>query len=236
MDWLLTRLGENVRTVLEPACGSGRYIPGFRARGVEVAGVDSSAAMIARAGRRMEALGLAPARIERADMTAFDLGATFDGAFCPINSLGYLLDEEAVRAHLHCVARHLRPGAKYLVQLALTDTGVSVEYARDEGRVWAGERDGVRVRTTWRLISFDAGTGLERQECAFEVLAGPEAGRTFTDEHVQRRWSWKEWAALVAASPFSQRAAWDVDFRPVELDDWLEGEDNPWHELVVRCG
>ena len=36
VDWLIARLGPPARTVLEPACGSGRMFPAFAERGTDL--------------------------------------------------------------------------------------------------------------------------------------------------------------------------------------------------------
>ena len=68
-----------------------RMFPAFAKRGIEITGVDLSEAMLARAAERMAGAGLPAPRTLRADMASFDLGGVFDGAVCPINTFGYLL-------------------------------------------------------------------------------------------------------------------------------------------------
>ncbi len=58
VEWLLDRLGAGVRSLLEPGCGSGRMMPAFARRGIEVVGVDRSEAMLARARTRLHSAGL----------------------------------------------------------------------------------------------------------------------------------------------------------------------------------
>ncbi len=237
VDWLLQRFGPNTRRLLEPACGSGRMFPAFAQRGVEVVGVEGAAEMIAAAERRMRTAGFAPPTIHHGDMTQFDLGTRFDGALCPINSFGYLLSWDEALSHLNAVARHLRPGGKYLLQVDLLDTSVSVEYGRDDSTTWEAEVDGVRVRCTWAALSFDAGTRCQTERSRFEVLDGPGAGRVVEEDHLQRKWNWPEWQALIAAAPLQQVAAYDAGaparWQPLPLNDEVEDSHLTWHELVV---
>lgn len=239
VDWLITRLGEGARRLLEPACGSGRMFPAFAERGVGIVGIERSTAMIQRARQRMAAQGLPEPRICQGDMQSSSLGEVFDGAVCPINSLGYLLDPDALRDHLAAVARHLKPKAAYLVQLDLMDTRVTVEYARDDCNQWDVEWRDKCLRTTWSALRFDATTGLQVEECRFEVCAsaarsagGTETaapfawklpddswcaddftrlnvGDVFADRHVLRKWNWEQWSAFIERSPFRLVAAYD---------------------------
>ena len=80
-------------------------------RGLEAVGIDRSPAMVELARARGTEVVLA-------DMTDFDLGRTFDGAVCPIDTLAHLTPVELMR-HPERMGRHLRPGARYLVQLQI---------------------------------------------------------------------------------------------------------------------
>jgi SAM-dependent methyltransferase len=246
VEWLLTRMGGRVGRVLEPACGSGRMFAEFARRGVEITGVEVEPTMIARARHRAARLCLPEPAIHPGDMTRFDLREAYEGAICPINSLGYLLGHDQLLMHLESVARHLVRGARYLVQLDLMDTGTSIDYARDDRNQWEVDCGALRLRSTWAGLSFDAGSGLQTDLCRFELLppavggvagrpvAGPteggfepgmswklpagvcsedelahlKPGVVHEDTHVMRKWSWEEWGALIAASPFRLAAAY----------------------------
>jgi SAM-dependent methyltransferase len=235
VDWLLVRLGPNVQRVLEPACGSGRIFPAFAERGVEVVGVELAETMIDRARERMAARGLPTPQIYRGDMADFDLNDTFDGAVCPINSFGHLLTREQASTHLACVARHLRRGAKYMVQMDLVDIDDPPKLT-PEGNAWETEHDGLKVLTHWFGQAFDSASRLETQVSRFEVLAGPEAGTVSEGEHVLRRWNWPEWTGLLDDSPFTLLACYDgnsAEFEPLPLDPSLENRWLIWHELAL---
>lgn len=239
VDWLLGRFGPAAGSVLEPACGSGRLFPGFARRGVAAAGVDLSPDMLAQARARMRDAGFEPPRLALADMREFDLGVRFDGAFCPINSLGYLATDDDLARHLAAVARHLGPGARYLVQLGLRDPHDLAPLVVDSTSQWDVATPQGVLRTTWRSGPFDARTRIETQISRFEWLTGPAAGSASEFEHRIRVRSWDDWNDVVAASPFRQAAAWDGDRaeRPaLAVGTGLEGKLLAWHELVVRTG
>src|SRR6185437_10395553 len=81
------------------------------------------------------------ADVFEADMTHFDLGTTFDGAVCPINTLLHLSSVELGR-HLHRMARHLEPRARYLVQVGL----VGAEQEPFAGSHWEASRGDTSLR------------------------------------------------------------------------------------------
>lgn len=235
IDWLLERLGHPKR-VLEPACGSGRLLGALARRGIEVAGLDGSAPMLARARERFRAAGLPEPSLVRADMADFRLAQRFDAAVCPINSLGYLQRIEQAAGHLRCVAGHLASGGRYLVQLdlrRLDDRGPG-NPVRWESRTPLGT-----LRCTWTGGPLDPETGLETQVSRFEFTDGPRAGEAYEDTHPMRRWNWAAWRKLVEGSPFGQVAAWAGDDKtrpPLAIGPGLEGHWLTWHELVLKTG
>ena len=185
VDWLLGRLGPQCRTVLEPGCGSGRVLEALARRGVEALGIDRSPAMVELARAR----GL---EVVRADMTDFDLGRTFDGAVCPINTLAHLSPGELGR-HLEHMGRHLRPGARYVVQLQLGDEAHSSEW----------EANGLRV--VWETVCVDRAAGRQQQRSRIELASG----EIVEELHDLTLWTPEAWAAAVAASPFTPTAVFD---------------------------
>jgi SAM-dependent methyltransferase len=216
-DWLVERLGAGCRRVLEPGCGPGRMFDPLARRGMEVTGLDNSPAMVELAQAR--------GRAELADMTDFDLGV-FDGAICPINTLGHLSRAE-LSAHLAAMARALPSGAHYLVQLAVgAEVGVASR--------WDADRNGVHVRATWQVESRDAAAGTELHRSVFEVLTGPRAGETHEQVHEMTYWTPATWGAAVAASGFELAAVYDGagPGRPQLGFDATGGL--LWHELVRR--
>jgi SAM-dependent methyltransferase len=219
-DWLVERLGG--RSVLEPACGSGRMLVALADRGLEVTGFDVSEAMVELARRRLSGRG----HVFVADMRSFDLGRTFDGAICPINTLLHLPRDELAR-HLDCTARHTR---RYLVQVGLVDAASPEPFA---GSHWEAERGGTRLRVDWVDEEVDFVRATSRQRSRIEVVAGPRRGEVVEELHEMTLWTPETWALAVAASPFREVATYDGSHSGA----WPEVGANAtggllWHELV----
>ena len=217
-DWIVDRLGANCRAVLEPGCGSGRMFAALEQRGLAVTGIDLSPEMVALARARGT-----NATVVLADMIDFDLGV-FDGAICPINTLGHLSHRE-LATHLDTMSRALVPGARYLVQLAV-DSPVG------EASRWDVERDGQHIRATWSVESRDVNTGVELHRSVFEVVAGPRAGEVHEQVHEMSFWTTEGWSAAVAASPFELRAVYDGSAPARPRVDFTATGGLLWHELV----
>ena len=222
--WLEERLGEQGRDVLEPGCGSGRVLEALARRGLAVTGIDSSPAMVELARARLAAAGL-PGTAFEADMTDFDLGRTFGGAVCPINTLKHL-PRPGLHAHLAAMARALVPGARYLVQLGIVATADA-----EESR-WQAERGDLRLQVAWVPERWDDEHGVELHRSRVEILTGPRAGEVHEEVHEMTVWSHADWRAAVEAAGFEWRAVYDgvAKGRPEAGFEATGGL--LWHELV----
>jgi SAM-dependent methyltransferase len=197
-DWLVERL--QATTVLEPGCGAGRMLEALADRGCQVVGIDRSPRMVELSRRRLGTRG----DVVEADMTQFDLGRTFDGAVCPINTLLHLSPAELER-HLHRVAQHLEPRTRYLVQVGLVEAGEEPS----AGSHWEAARGDTSLRVEWVDEELDLVSGTSRQRSRIEVLSGPRAGEIVEEVHEMTAWTPAAWAAAIAASPFEESATYD---------------------------
>lgn len=226
--WLLERLGPGCRRVLEPGCGSGRMLEALAERGLEVTGIDLSEPMLELARLRLGDRGT----VARADMSDFDLGETFDGAVCPINTLLHLSPDQLLR-HLHCMDRHLEPGATYLVQVGLVDPG---QWEPFSGSHWEASRGGTQLKVDWFDEELDAAHGISRQRSRIEVLSGVRAGEVLEEVHQMTAWMPQTWSEAIAASPFSEAATYDGGRK----GNWPSVPPNAtggllWHALSSRA-
>ena len=116
-------------------------------------------------------------------MTHFDLGTTFDGAVCPINTLLHLSSVELGR-HLHRMARHLEPRARYLVQVGL----VGAEQEPVRRLALGGEpRRHRSLRVDWVDEELDVVQGISRQRSADRGALRASRGRGGLAGEVDRR-------------------------------------------------
>jgi SAM-dependent methyltransferase len=119
-----------VRSLLEPACGTGRLVAEMASRGYRMSGFDLSRPMLDYAAQRLKKRGLS-ARLFEADMADYRLPRPVDAAFNTFNSFRHLLTEKDARSFLECTAESVKPGGIFVLGLHL------VPLDADE---WAGER------------------------------------------------------------------------------------------------
>jgi SAM-dependent methyltransferase len=101
VDWLVARLGPECRSVLEPGCGTGRYLEAFELRGIDAFGFDRQPEMVEAASRRGTAVHADWARL--VDRSPFEQTAVYDGELderprVELGSMGRLLWHELTRS------------------------------------------------------------------------------------------------------------------------------------------
>ena len=137
--------------ILDLCCGFGRHAVRLAQRGHRVTGVDLSAYNLAIAAKNAAELGVAVDWRE-ADMRDTGLpGASMDAVINIFSAFGYFDDAGNQRA-LDEVARVLRPGGRFLIDLINRDSLMR----RFEPRSWARRHDGSLLLTR---REFDTATG-----------------------------------------------------------------------------
>ena len=105
--------------ILELGAGTGRVAFALAKAGHRVAGIDSSAAMLAKAQAKLKASRLSRQRLSffEADMTGFSLDERFAFVFVAASTFQHLTTTEAQRACIRCVAAHLQPGGTFALSV-----------------------------------------------------------------------------------------------------------------------
>ena len=155
---LLERFGTPpIRRVLELACGTGNFLKIFADKGLEVTGLDLSEPMLTQARKKLGKR----ARLVQGDMTAFDLGETFDAAYCVFDSLNYLQTEEEVFQTFRQTWKHLKPGGVFVFDINTPfclrfywNHRIVVKEAPGLFSVWQNDFDPDREISTLRLTVF----------------------------------------------------------------------------------
>jgi len=137
-----------IRRVLDIACGTGPHLIRLADRGYRMSGLDLSATNIEFLGQRIGDRGHR-AELIVGDMTDFRLPKPVDAAICMQDSQGHLLTNEALLAHLRCVARAVRPGGLYVFVCYMASSWT------DPARRWSWtrRRGSLIVRATFSALN-----------------------------------------------------------------------------------
>ncbi len=184
--------GNGGKEVLEPACGTGRLLKFFQARGFRVTGYDINERALAFARKRNR-----HARLIKSGMTRFCEPESFDLAFNLIGTFRHLMSDADALRHLALTARSLRPGGIYIVQFDLSD----YDGQQDDEETWDA-REGKRA-IDHVMISI-APERKKRLEKILHFLTLKEAGKSkvLKSAYDLRSYDLPQWEALVARSPF----------------------------------
>ena len=218
-----------VRRILEPCCGTGRFLLALPRHGYSVTGYDRSPEMLEYARGRVADLGdPVAARAIEGDMLTTRFEREYDAALNSINSIGYLLSDEDIVTHLRNMGASLRRGGVYVVHIAC-------EWEREpdlEHNSWTMERDGLKVTTTWVIEKDDPVARLSHQLCTMDIDDnGVTSKHTFRE--TLRLWKHEELKELVARSGGLEYAAlYSESFEPLPADTRVTGEmGNLYHIL-----
>ena len=217
-----------VRRLLEPACGSGRFILELASRGYETVGFDLSEPALQYLRQRLKRRGLR-AKIYLADMADFRVGKPVDAAFCTVSTFRHLLTDRAACDHLKCVARALRPGGIYIVGLHPYSSGTRTPYTQK----WIAHRGRTEVAATLRALRIDRHRRLEKLRIE---LAVREARNKFRLRHefYYRTYTLKQFQQLLRTSGFELCGMYDFRLGVDQTDRIID--EVPYVVFVVRPG
>ncbi len=116
VEQLLDRFAKKPCSIVDLACGTGSSTFPFTRRGYRAAGVDLSAAMLARARRKSVLTGL-DVDFYQMDLCLLELPDSYDLALLFQDGLNYILSEEMLEQSFFRVYAALNPGALFIFDL-----------------------------------------------------------------------------------------------------------------------
>jgi len=214
--WLLAHLAEihgcGVKTALEPACGTGRYLAGLLRRSWTVEGYDLAPGMLAFTRKRLAGWGKR-VRLARGEMTTYRPKGKFGLIFNVLSTFRHLMTEREALAHLRLMADALEPGGIMILGLDLSI------YGRDEPdeEVYECRQGGRRAKHVLMSIPAEPET---RRERIINFVITPKGKTDTVLESVYdlRSYSAAELAALIDKSPLKIEAVYGYDGRDAVLD------------------
>ncbi len=189
------------RRCLEPACGTGRLIAEMARRGYEVTGFDASPFMLRFARKRLQRARLR-AHLTHAWMESFSLDRRYDLMHCLVNTFGYILNEDAARAHLQLAAAALVPGGIYVLGLHLTD----YMDRRKQRERWTASRNGMNVVCNIQSWPADRRRRTERVRARL-IVRDSSGERYYETQWVLRTYSLRQLKSLLRSVPQLQVVA-----------------------------
>ena len=119
LEFYLRHLDNTDGPVLEPMCGSGRFLIPFLERGIDIDGVDASPSMLQACHARCEKKGLHP-KLYQQFLQEMELPRQYSYTFIPAGSFGLLTNPGDATEGLQRLYRHLLPGGKLILEIETT--------------------------------------------------------------------------------------------------------------------
>lgn len=177
--------------LLEAGCGTGQVAVRLARLGWHVSGLDCEQEMLSFFEDAAASEGV-PVGTICSDMTDFESPHPFDGAYCPMGTLGHLPDDEAVVRHLQAMRDNLVSDGVYVVDIGFVD-GPTLEwdYRLDE---WGRSRGDIHVELRDGILCIDNDKTGMHDELPWDARL-----RYFNSDH---------FAELVESSEAFQIEAW----------------------------
>lgn len=134
-DYIASLLGNNVKTVFEMGCGTGKHASLLMKKGYDVFGIDQSLTMLKQA----KELGV---DCDLGDVRYYDCKRKFDAVISLFHVASYQNTDEDVNKYFQTAKKHLKPQGKFIFDVWHKD---AVLTQLPEKRVKKMEDDEVRV-------------------------------------------------------------------------------------------
>lgn len=198
--------------VLELGCGTGRLLAPLLRAGYEVTGVDSSAAMLDRARRKLETVSGFGWQLVQGNLT--DLPALpsegFGMAFCALNTWAHVHDRVGALRALRAIHRALRPAGLLILDL---EDPEGRPHGRGELLLAAVFADGDDTITKTVATVYDPSEGADDVTIIWDRTGDGALRRTVVQTRM-RPYGRGETEQMLARAGFSVRellGSWDLE-------------------------
>ena len=161
-------------SILEPMCGSGRFLIPLLERGHSVTGFDYSSFMLDVCRKKCEELGL-KCILQEATFEAFSLSNTYNLIFIPSGSFCHLITPQQITHALNLISSRLNSGGKFVFEVE------TLEAVRQPQGIWKGgwvnKPDGSKI-VRHILSQFDQTSRIETALFRYELWEENTISRT----------------------------------------------------------
>ncbi|HEX2674244.1 MAG TPA: class I SAM-dependent methyltransferase, partial [Polyangiaceae bacterium] len=223
-DFYLAEAERAQGPILEPMCGSGRFLLPLLVRGFDVEGCDASPQMLAACRARAQELGLQPAlKEERLDQLTNE--RRFALIFIPSGSFCLITDETAVLSSLLRIRERLAPNGRFIVEIERRDRTRYSELSGTWGGRWVTRADGAKIVLSW-LSQYVAPTGISSSVHRYELLKDGRLLAQEFEDWALKLYELSEFRALLGRAGFTRiQALTPYSLEPVDEQSDADAED-----------
>lgn len=201
LEWYLDYAKRVGGPILEPMCGTGRYLLPLLTERLDVEGLDSSIEMLRHCRTRATALGVVPI-LHEGRLEDFVAERPYALAFIPSGSFSLLTNEKLVRRCLERLYALLRPGGSFVVEVeraGLIEPSLSGTW---EGR-WLERADGAKILQSW-LRQYSGVEGIARYVHRYELVEQGRLVESEFEDFAVKHYEPDEFSGLLAQAGFTK--------------------------------
>src|SRR6187402_3463754 len=204
-DFYLKYVQEAQGPILEPMCGSGRFLLPLLSRGFDVDGVDASSFMLEACRARAAQQGLAPELFQQT-LEALELPRRYALAFIPAGSFGLITQQAQALEALRRLHAALLPEGKLVLEVDRPAFETSTSWPW--GGRWLKRPDGALIVMSW-LGQYAASERISYSLHRYELVIDGRVVETEIEEFNLRAYEPQEFQVLLEAAGF-------VDVKPLK--------------------
>lgn len=193
--------------ILEPMCGTGRFLVPLLEKGYSVTGFDYSPHMLHVCREKCKKQGLIATLIE-ATFETFSLSETYDLIFIPSGSFGHLITPAQVGSALTFISNRLNHAGKFVFEVE------TLQSIREPQGVWRGrwvnKLDGSKIVMSV-LSRFDVHSRIETGLFRYELWEGNAISRTEVEDYHVRHYEPREIERLLEQHGFKVVGRWQAE-------------------------
>lgn len=201
--------------ILEPLCGSGRFLVPFLARGFDISGMDLSEEMLAKL--KQKAPG---AKVIQADILKYSTEEKFDYIFIPSGSVSLFTDMNMCKSILKKMKELLAPGGKFVF---------AVDTVFDKCAEDSEYKTGISVKTKegFDLIlkgknHYDENSQTQFSPSIYELYNGAELLQSENMDFQTHLYHYGEMEQYLRACGFGNILAYSTYQKEIAVDDACE--------------
>ncbi|MDO5042706.1 MAG: class I SAM-dependent methyltransferase [Slackia sp.] len=200
--------------VLEPLCGSGRFLVPFEQRGFDITGVDLSREMLDKLKEKSP-----DAKVFLADATQCPDAGPFDYIFIPSGSMSLFTDEETCREMLLAMRAMLAPQGVFVFSVDTVNSIRRTDEPVIDAQVDMGPGKTLVLKSTY---SFDDEAKVQMAPGLYELWEKETLIRSETMDFRIRLYEMGEMERLLAEAGFSSVRAYSSFEKTEALDNSCE--------------
>ncbi len=185
--------------ILEPMCGSGRFLLPLLEHGFSIDGVDASSDMLQACREKSQQRGLTT-KLYMQYLNQLDLPWRYDLVIIPASSFSLITDPLQVQESLRCLHAHMAPGASFVLEIRQ----LMPQPLQDEpwGGRWVERPDGTKVVFSY-LNHYNPTERVSHSLHRYELIRDGRLLETEWEELNIRYYKAGEFSALLEAAGFT---------------------------------